>query len=289
MRTSKSVVLATAVALAAGGAALLAATVASVSVSPDSLTILQGGSGSFAAGVDSITGSVPPRAANAPTVSYCAEWTLHSDGQATCDTPAMFMLERGRNYTQAGVSVGDYAGLVVVNVDADVPCNAVYTITQRFTAATGAGVDFGAYGSEVTRPVSIMVSCRTASPVFDGCSHGYWKNHLADWPATYPVTTQLGTVFNLGPFGSLGGKTLAEALDFRGGSTNLDKAKILLRNAVAGLLNSATPGINYFASTAELIGMVNAALATNNAATMLALEAQLDAANQGSSYCGDSQ
>jgi hypothetical protein len=36
------------------------------------------------------------------------------------------------------------------------------------------------------------------------------------------------------------------------------------------------------------LGKVNAALASNDAATMLALEQELDAANHGSAFCSDS-
>jgi hypothetical protein len=73
--------------------------------------------------------------------------------------------------------------------------------------------------------------------------------------------------------------TLLRALSFQGGSTNTAAARILLRAAVAALLNSASPGIDYPLTTAEVIAQVNAALASNNRNTMLTLASRLDSYN----------
>ena len=73
--------------------------------------------------------------------------------------------------------------------------------------------------------------------------------------------------------------SLVEALNFAGGSGTSGAAQILLRAAVAALLNSAHPDIDYPMTTNEVIQAVNAALASNDRATMLALASQLDANN----------
>ena len=57
---------------------------------------------------------------------------------------------------------------------------------------------------------------------------------------------------------------------------------------MAALLNSAKGEIFYPWTTVQLVSDVNAALASNDAATMLSLEKKLDDANHGSPYCGDS-
>jgi hypothetical protein len=77
----------------------------------------------------------------------------------------------------------------------------------------------------------------------------------------------------------LDNRTLRQALSFQGGSSNTAAARILLRAAVAALLNSAHPDVDYPRTTAEVIADVNAALASNSRSTMLALAAELDADN----------
>jgi len=77
----------------------------------------------------------------------------------------------------------------------------------------------------------------------------------------------------------LDNSTLRQALSFKGGSNITAAARILLRAGVAALLDSAHPDVNYPLTTAQVIAQVNAALASNNRITMLALASQLDAYN----------
>jgi hypothetical protein len=108
----------------------------------------------------------------------------------------------------------------------------------------------------------------------DGCTPGYWKNHLGSWSGYSPSAT-LTSVFGAG---ALGG-TLLEGLSFGGGS-GLDGAKrILLRAAVAALLNAASPDVDYTRTTASVIADVTAALNSNDRSTILALALALDADN----------
>jgi len=86
-------------------------------------------------------------------------------------------------------------------------------------------------------------------------------------------------VFDVPDSYGLDNRTLREALSFQGGSSTTGSARILLRAAVAALLNSAHPGVNYPRTTAEIIADVNAALASNNRSIMLALSSELDADN----------
>lgn len=123
----------------------------------------------------------------------------------------------------------------------------------------------------------------------EGCTPGYWKQsqHLDSWIATgYQPTQRLGDVFTgVGAY-RLGGEplsryTLLQALSFpdEAASTVDGAAQLLLRAAVAALLNAAHPDVDYSMTTAEIIAAVNAALASKDRATMLALQQQLDAAN----------
>jgi hypothetical protein len=73
--------------------------------------------------------------------------------------------------------------------------------------------------------------------------------------------------------------TLRQALSFKDGPGTAGVARILLRAAVAALLDSAHPDIDYPRSTADVIADVNAALASLDPSTMLDLAAELDADN----------
>ena len=117
-----------------------------------------------------------------------------------------------------------------------------------------------------TPEVTVTVTPETG----EGCTPGFWKNHTSAWVG-YTTGQDLDTVFNLGVFdAALGDDSLLEALDYGGGSTNEAAAQILLRQAVAALLNASHPDVDYPQTTASIIAAVNAALASNDRATILA-------------------
>lgn len=100
---------------------------------------------------------------------------------------------------------------------------------------------------------------------------------MDSWVPTGFVPNQtLESVFNVPNSFGLDNRTLRQALSFSGGSGTTGAARILLRAAVAALLNSAHPDVNYPRTTAEIIADVNAALASNNRSTMLNLATELD-------------
>ena len=116
----------------------------------------------------------------------------------------------------------------------------------------------------------------------EGCTPGYWKvaQHLDSWVATgYTPNQSLESVFDIPDAFGLDDVNLRQALFFKGGSTTAEAAQILLRAGVAALLNAAHPDVDYALSEAEVIAQVNAALASGSRSTILALAAELDAAN----------
>jgi hypothetical protein len=118
--------------------------------------------------------------------------------------------------------------------------------------------------------------------VFQGCTPGYWKQaqHLDSWVATgFSPNQTLESVFNVPNSYGLDNYTLLQALSFRGGTETPAAARILLRAAVASLLNASQPHVDYPWSTSEVIADVNAALASGNRSTMLNLAAKLDKDN----------
>ena len=129
-------------------------------------------------------------------------------------------------------------------------------------------------------PIQSALVTFTNRVVLTGCTPGYWKQtqHFDSWVGYTPAQTA-GSVFSLGGFSSLASKTLAQTLDGSRNSTLTGAATILLRAAVAALLNSTSPDVDYPRTTAEIIADVNAALASNDRATILALATALDADN----------
>jgi hypothetical protein len=114
-----------------------------------------------------------------------------------------------------------------------------------------------------------------------GCTPGYWKNHTDSWAGTgYSPNQSTGSVFaGASAFPTLASQSLLTSLQGGGGPGTLGAAKILLRAAVAALLNAAHSGVDYPRTTAEILADVNAALTSNNRDAMLALASELDSDN----------
>lgn len=115
----------------------------------------------------------------------------------------------------------------------------------------------------------------------EGCTPGFWKNRglsIGEWAlAGYDPAANVTTVFsNVRP--AQAGATLHQALSFPGG-TGLDGGqRILLRAAVAALLNAAHSDVDYPLTAAQVISQTSTALGgTRNA--MLALATTLDGHN----------
>lgn len=126
-----------------------------------------------------------------------------------------------------------------------------------------------------------------------GRTPGFWKNHPEDWQSGYTPTSNIQDVFSV-PSSLLSGgildldgnklkDTLMAGLNYKGGSALNGAAQILLRAAVAALLNEVYYGADYPAATSvsDLITQVNTVLATANRTNYLALATVLDKWNNG--------
>jgi hypothetical protein len=157
------------------------------------------------------------------------------------------------------------AGTTVVSATSDIPTSAgVLTRTTNTAINTAQG------GSGNASKIWI-------APGNEGCTPGFWKNHPAVWQVYLPGQT-LASVFT-GVDPSLANKTLLEALGFQGGPGVLGAQQILLRAAVASLLNAAHSNIDFPRTTAEVIASVNTALASGDRDTILTLATALDKDN----------
>jgi len=117
----------------------------------------------------------------------------------------------------------------------------------------------------------------------EGCTLGFWKNHLDDWGPTgfSPAQSLTGAGFVIPAGITVPGATpLLQALEFPGGPGLDGAARILLRQAVAAALNAAHPAVSYpIEPVATVIGMTNAALLTLDRGVMLFQASQFDAFN----------
>lgn len=175
------------------------------------------------------------------------------------------------------------AGTVPVRWDVYCDKTSCDLTTPIFTQIGGASLT---YVVGATDQVKIVLT-NGSVPTSSGCTPGYWKapQHFDSWPSGYLPTQLVGTYFPNASAYSVNGAALssynlAQGLAFQGGSDNSGAAQILLRAAIAGMLNSASAfNPAYPVSTANLISSVNSALASNNRSTMITLATTLDGYN----------
>ncbi len=118
--------------------------------------------------------------------------------------------------------------------------------------------------------------------VWYGCSPGYWKNHVSEWPNGYASNIKLSEI--LDNAGSYERKTLIQALSLKGGTSINGAKEILLRAGIASLLNELAYGDDYppYDNSEVLISTVDTTL-NQNRASMISLASTLDSWNNG--YC----
>lgn len=112
---------------------------------------------------------------------------------------------------------------------------------------------------------------------FEGCTLGYWKvrKHHDSWPAPFTTNTLLQSYFGSGA----PDVTLLTALSFQGGPGVDGGKRILLKQAVASLLNAASSGVDFPLTAAQVIQQVSFALDSGDRDVMISLAATLDAYN----------
>lgn len=117
---------------------------------------------------------------------------------------------------------------------------------------------------------------------YQGLGIGFWKTKSGSsyWLETaYAKTDLIGSAFGPAYPGAYGGSTLIQALNFGGGPGPLGAERILLRQAVAAILNASHPGINYPLSISQIVTAVQTAVDSGDPAAMHALEQVLEGYN----------
>jgi hypothetical protein len=96
-------------------------------------------------------------------------------------------------------------------------------------------------------------------PTLNGCSPGYWKNHLNAWPTSLQ-STKFGTIFTAAAGTTIGNMTLIEVLNLNGGGINA-----LGRIAVSAYLNALGIGsAHYGLTTVQVQNLVNGAITSGS-------------------------
>ncbi|MBP7110380.1 MAG: hypothetical protein KBB09_02260, partial [Firmicutes bacterium] len=113
-------------------------------------------------------------------------------------------------------------------------------------------------------------------PGDEGLSPGYWKNHEEDWVCWDPDDNIRLMFPDVTKWYRLDSQTLMETLERKIKQTESNAPSILLRQAVAAVLNACHPNINYPKSAEWIISAVTHELNDGTYASMLVLAGQLD-------------
>jgi len=119
----------------------------------------------------------------------------------------------------------------------------------------------------------------------EGCSPGYWKNHLDSWEEYTPASTVRNQhwIASTSPLAKYNAWTFEQALQGGGGPGIDGAAKILLRASTAAYLNAAHEGVGYpyrrFTDPGTLKVQIQTAFASLDRDQILALASMLDKAN----------
>lgn len=149
--------------------------------------------------------------------------------------------------------VDDHAGVVfgpqILTPGASANYSGSYIPTT--SPSTNTVTATGVYGT-TTVQATADATCVIEEQGDEGCTPGYWKNHLSSWgPTGYSPTDDFDTVFGVDLFNP--DITLQQAINMGGGGVNK-----LARHGTAALLNATHPDLNYPLTEAEVIAYVQA-------------------------------
>lgn len=139
-------------------------------------------------------------------------------------------------------------------------------------------------------PLILLFATGTALAHVDaveGCTPGYWKQsqHFDSWPAPYTPETNLRDVFVTDPVTLIPDDTFLEALNYGGGPGVDGATQILLRAAVAALLNSTSPDVDFAVSAGHIINTTIDRIESQGRHSILVRAAYFDGLNNGPGGC----
>lgn len=121
----------------------------------------------------------------------------------------------------------------------------------------------------------------------NGCTPGYWKQeqHFDSWPFPYEPDTLLRDVFVTSNVLYVPDDTFLEALNYGGGPGVGGATQILLRAAVAALLNAEALGMAFEDDPLQIIESTTDRLNSQFRPTILTRAAYFDSINNGPDGC----
>jgi hypothetical protein len=124
-------------------------------------------------------------------------------------------------------------------------------------------------------------------PTYQSCTPGYWKTCTAVWSSQYPLSETLSSVFTaVNTYcPELSSYTTGPSFPSQGPYSKSEycgKVGLLLVQAVAALENSLT--MNYPLTQSQVITMVNNAISSGNAITVMNLQSYLNNLNEEYDY-----
>lgn len=159
-------------------------------------------------------------------------------------------LSANLDWAPFGPIPGEGELMLCCDLECDSPFLGVPIYFQALTA--------DAFGVCLSNSDTLLVEDPTGSCFLDGCTPGYWKNHLSEWANTeYSPTDDFDTVFGVDAFDP--DITLEDAVSSPG-----SLYKNLHFHAVAAILNASSDSVNYGLTTAEIIAHVQAAFASGD-------------------------
>lgn len=135
--------------------------------------------------------------------------------------------------------------------------------------------------------LAALVLCFAANTAFagdeckEGCTPGYWKQeqHFGSWTPPYTPDTNLRDIFVTTPVELIPDDTLLEALNYGGGGGVEGATQILLRAAVAALLNAASPDVTFPVSVGHVVDTTIDRIESQYRPTILTRAAYFDSIN----------
>lgn len=168
------------------------------------------------------------------------------------------------------------------------------SIVVTESAASGttvSGINGGSTNNLAAGSAGLVIGSSTSTVTFtnkalnnQACDPGYFKNHPGSFAPPYTPQTIVGSVFS-GILNSLSGITFSQALQGGGGNGLQGAENQLLRSGVTAVLNAANPAVEYSYTLANVINLVNTAMASGDASGIKMLASTLDQANNALGGC----
>lgn len=183
-----------------------------------------------------LTASITANCVEVGTGGYEIVYTITGD----TDTGAVMEVTFELNISTLPTITGSfYSNGAPFTDSVPVPCD-TYTISGSVTLPY--------YNTVTIAPFT--VDCPCPPPPGQGCTPGFWKNHIGAWEPTGLSTSDIfDFIFGVSMFGSE--FTLLDAVWARGGGNNR-----LARHGTAALLNALHPDVDYPLTVDEVIAAV---------------------------------